>query len=156
MGCYCWYGDLEAIKKHIAEQKGDDDRPICLDAVSGPDGTSYFVIGCPDQDRPWKIFYTLEPEEVVSTIEEYQAKGWRPDVLTPYLNRDRLRFMLVLVDNSDRVDWRFRLDMSLSEYQKESAKQKRQGLFPLALGSYGQEVEVQYVAVWVRYRDKME
>jgi hypothetical protein len=60
--------------------------------------------------------------------------------------------MLVVVDNHDNVDWHFRLDMSRGDYQEESAEQKRRGLFPLAVTSYGEDADVRYAAVWVRYR----
>ena len=64
----------------------------------------------------------------------------------------RLYFMLVGVDNSDQVDWRFRMDMTLPQYHEESAAQKRDRLFPLAIASYGNDADVRYAAIWVRYR----
>ena len=52
----------------------------------------------------------------------------------------------------DRVDWRFRMDLSLQEYRTESSERKRQGLFPLALVSYRGQAAPRYAAIWVRYR----
>ena len=69
------------------------------------------------------------------------------------MEEDQRRHMLVDVDNSDKVDWRFRMDMSLAEYQKESARQSRLGLFPLAISSYGNEADIRYVAIFVRIRN---
>ncbi|HMF16435.1 MAG TPA: hypothetical protein VKE98_04475 [Gemmataceae bacterium] len=60
--------------------------------------------------------------------------------------------MLVVVDNHDGVDWRFRTNMSLQDYRAESAEQKRQGLFPLSLVSYRGEADTRCAAIWVRYR----
>jgi hypothetical protein len=45
------------------------------------------------------------------------------------------------------------MDMSLKEYQAESAEQRRQGLFPLALISYSGKTGARYAAIWVRFRN---
>ena len=51
--------------------------------------------------------------------------------------------------NIDRAP---RTDMTLRDYQKESAEQKQRGLFPLVVVPYGDEANVRYAAIWVRYR----
>ena len=40
----------------------------------------------------------------------------------------------------------------LRDYERDSAEQKRQGLFPLAIRSYGDQADIRYAAIWVRYR----
>jgi hypothetical protein len=44
------------------------------------------------------------------------------------------------------------MDMPLAAYKKELAEQKKRGLMPLALTSYGDEANVRYAAIWVRYK----
>jgi hypothetical protein len=105
----------------------------------------------PDQGRQGKTDYDLGARALLKAIEHYRGEGMRPDVLSAYWDAGRFRFVLV-VDNQDHVDWRFRMDMSLGEYEEESAGQKKQGLFPLAITSYGDEADVQYAAIWVRYQ----
>ena len=99
------------------------------------------------------IHYTLTSDELLATIETYKRKGWRPDIIAPHGAGAKLRHMLVVVDNSDQVDWRFRMDMSRADYQKESVQQKRAGLFPLGLTSYGNDADIRYAAIFVRYRN---
>jgi hypothetical protein len=44
------------------------------------------------------------------------------------------------------------MGMSEGVCRKESARQKRDGLFPLGLVSYGNDEAVRYAAIFVRYR----
>jgi hypothetical protein len=60
--------------------------------------------------------------------------------------------MLVVVDNFDKVDWRFRMDMSRADYEEESNQPKQRGLFPLAVASHGHDEDIRYTAIFVRYR----
>jgi serine/threonine protein kinase len=147
-----WHGVLETVVNGINDGRGAGCRPICLSATMGPDEVGYNTLLGADQGRPSDVFYQLNPNELLDTVDFYQRKGWRPDVIAPCWNGERLRFMLVVVDNRDQVDWRFRMDMSLADYQRDSARQRQQGLFPLALASYGNGDTVRYAAIFVRYR----
>ena len=89
---------------------------------------------------PWPTEY--------SRIVEYQ---WN-DVLAPYWDGERFLFMLVVRDNPEHVDWRLQIDMSRQEFAGTSTVEKDHGLFPLAITSYGDEADVRYAALWVRYR----
>jgi serine/threonine protein kinase/WD40 repeat protein len=128
-------------------------RPVFLHGPApGGDG-DYFRLNTRDAaGRKFKFFSALSADELLSAVAACRDEGWRPDVLAPYLDGGRLLFMLVTVDNHDSVDWRFRTNMSLKEYQAESAEQKRQGLFPLSLVSYKDKADARYAAIWVRYR----
>jgi len=139
---------MEKVKRH----KDDGCRPAFLDGLAVADGPLYFSIQPEDQGRKWEALIRVAPDELLPIVEFYQRKGWRPDVLAPHWEGDRLYFMLVGVDNSDQVDWRFRMDMTLPQYHEESAAQKRDRLFPLAIASYGNDADVRYAAIWVRYR----
>ncbi len=145
------YGWMENITKGISDAKAEN-RPIYLAGTESPDGLGCNTVVAPAQGRKWEVFYGLNQDEVLPTLEFYRNKGWRPDVIAPYWQGDKLRSMLVVVDNFDKVDWRFRTDMSRAEYEDESNRQKQQGLFPLALASYGHEDAVRYTAIFVRYR----
>jgi serine/threonine protein kinase/predicted secreted protein len=152
-----WHGWFDAPINGNKEGKKGGFRPTYMGSTmvhddKGPAGLSGNTIVAAAQGRAWEVFYTLSTEELLTTIEFYQRKGWRPDVIVPYLDGDQLKSMLVVVDNSDKVDWRFRMDMNRIEYRQESAKQSRLGLFPLALSSYGHEADVRYAAIWVRFR----
>ncbi len=151
VGFQTWYGALDKIVGDVARSKAEGYRLTDLDALLSREGPLYNAILASDQGRQWDALYALSAEELLSTVEHYQRKGWRPDVLSPHWNGDRFRFALV-VEAPDRVDWRFRMEMSLEDYQKESAAQKRQGLFPLTIASHGDEADVRYAAIWVRYR----
>ena len=152
-----WHGWFDMPINGNKEGKKDGFRPIYMGSrmvhdEKGPMGLSGNTIVAAAQGRAWEVFYTLSSEELLATIEFYRRKGWRPDVIVPYLDGDKLKSMLVVVDNSDKVDWRFRIDMSRIDYQKESAKQRSLGLFPLTIDSYGHEVDIRYAAIWVRFR----
>jgi hypothetical protein len=138
----------------VAKAKPEGNRLTYLDAPHPPNAGSGFRCVLPDdQGRKWDVEYSLNAEELLSTVELYRRRGWRPDVAAPYWDGVKLRFMLVTVDNSDQVDWRFRMDMSRQQYQKESAQQKQQGLFPLTVASYGNDADVRYCGIFVRFRD---
>src|SRR5262249_36464274 len=122
-----------------------------LAATLSPEGLGCNTALGPDQGRAWEAFFSISPAELPSVIEFYKGKGWRPDVVAPYRDGDQSRYMLVVVDNSDEVDWRFRMDMTFAQYKDESAEQRKQGLFPLALTSSGNDADVRYAAVFVRY-----
>jgi hypothetical protein len=149
---YTWGDTWEPCRTNIGKWTADARRPTFLEGPPVPDGTFYLVIMPEGQGRPWQGQYSVAADELVSTIEYYRRKGWRPDVLAPHWKGDQLRFMLVAVDNPEPVDWRFRMHMSLEQYRTESAEQKRRGLFPLTVVSYGNDAQVQYAAIWVRYR----
>jgi hypothetical protein len=145
---------LPFIEEKIKERAKLGRRPTFLHGPApAGGGARYRAVGSGDQGRKWRAYYTLNPEELLSMVASCRHQGWRPDVLAPHEYKSQLRFMLVTVDNHDRVDWRFRMDMSLKEYQAESAEQKRQGLFPLALSSYRDKAGARYAAIWVRYRE---
>lgn len=148
---YNWGGTWESFRSGIAKWRDEGCRPTFLDGPSGPDDGPYRVV-MPDDNRQWHGQYSVAADELVPTIEFYRRKGWRPDVLAPYWKENQLRFMLVTLENSEHVDWRFRMDMSLKQYRKESTEHKQRGLFPLTVVSYGNDADVQYAAIWVRYR----
>ncbi len=147
----CWHGDLDFIKAQVEESK-EDFRPIYLDCRPALQGPGYQAILARNQGRKWEAVYSITPEDLLRTVELYRLKGWRPDVVAPCWDDNCVQFMLVAVDNRDGIEWRFRMDMTLPQYQKESARQKTRGLFPLALASYGNDDDVRYVAIWIRGR----
>jgi hypothetical protein len=144
------YGWMENITGGIKECKAEK-RPIYLAGTESPDGLGCNTVLAPDQGRKWEVFYALNHDEVLPTIEFYRNKGWRPDVIAPYWQGEKLRSMLVVVDNFDKVDWRFRMDMSRADYEEESNQQKQRGLFPLAVASHGHDEDIRYTAIFVRY-----
>jgi serine/threonine protein kinase len=148
-----WYGPLPEIIEQINLKKRERYRTIYLSGPVFPEVQRYNTVMCPGHGRAWETQYALTSDELHATIEDCKRKGWRPDVIAPHWVDARLRHMLVVVDNSDQVDWRFRMDMSRADYQKESAQQKRAGLFPLGLVSYGHDAEIRYAAIFVRYRN---
>jgi serine/threonine protein kinase/WD40 repeat protein len=148
-----WYGPLATVVDRINDDGVYRRRPVYLHGpMPGGDGDYFRVNGGNDAGRKWKIAHALSADQLLSTVASCSGDGWRPDVLAPYVDGGRLLFMLVTVDNHDAVDWQFRMDMSLQEYRAESAEQKRQGLFPLALVSYKDNADARYAAIWVRYR----
>ncbi len=156
-GHLSWHGWFQIVIDENKEGKKNGSRPIYMGATMAPDdnggkGLGGNTILADAQGRAWEVFYTLTPDELLATIEFYQRKGWRPDVIVPHWDGEILKNLLVVVDNSDKVDWRFRMDMSLADYQNEAAQQKRQGLFPLSLVSYGNDADIRYAAIFVRYR----
>jgi serine/threonine protein kinase len=145
------YGWMQNITDGIKDNKAVK-RPIYLAGTVSPDGLGCNTVLAPDQGRKWEVFYGLNHYELITTMEFYRNKGWRPDVIAPYWDVEKLRSMLVVVDNFDNVDWRLRMDMTRKEYEEESSRQKQRGLFPLALASYGHDDAVRYAAIFVRYR----
>ncbi len=151
-GGYFWFGSFDFAKGKVSEERASHKRPYALDWAAVGDGQMYSAFGVDDPSDAWKAFFNLTADKLLATVEEYRAKGWRPDVVTPYWDGERYRFMLVVLDNPEPVDWRLQIDMSLQEYKKVSAEEKEKGLYPLSLTSYGDEAAVKYAALWVRYR----
>ena len=152
VGQWFWHDKMPNITGGNRQGKSEGGRPIDMDAKPSPTGLQCSTTLGGDQGRAWEVFYTLTPEELLTTVEFYRRKGWRPDVLVPYQEEGQQRNILVVVDNHDEVDWRFRMDMDPVEYRKESARQKHDGLFPLGLASYGKDADIRYAAIFVRYR----
>jgi serine/threonine protein kinase len=142
-----WFGTLQFI---IEKNPIEGWRPLCLDEVINGGDLSYATFQAPDDRLKYEIHYTLSRAELIEKAEHYRNQNWRPDVLSAHWDGNHFRFMLVTVNNRDRVDWTLRTDMTKQEYRKESDEQKGQGRFPLAITSYGDEVNVRYAAVWVR------
>jgi tRNA A-37 threonylcarbamoyl transferase component Bud32 len=152
-GGWNWNFDLEAMRKHIeGEERTNHRRPCGLDEITAGDERWYYAFTTYDEETAWQAFFTLTPDELLAKVEEYRDRGWRPDVLAPHWDSERFRFMLVVRDNRETVDWRVQIDMSLQDYKKVSAEEKEKGRFPLLLTSYGDETAVKYAALWVRYR----
>jgi hypothetical protein len=149
---WAWgYGQVEDIARGNSHCKAES-RPIALTGTEHPGGLQCKTVVAPHQGRKWEVLYGVNHDELLPTVEFYRSKGWRPDVVAPYWQGKVLGGMLVVVDNFDKVDWRFRMDMSRADYQGESNRQMRRGLFPLALASYGHGDAVRYAAIFVRYR----
>jgi tRNA A-37 threonylcarbamoyl transferase component Bud32 len=151
-GGYHWIGSLDNIRDKAEEEKANGSRPYAVDGAAWGDDHWYHVFGGADQGVAWKWFDGLTPQAVLSTVGDYRERGWRPDVLAPYWDGERFVFCLVVRDNPEHVDWRLQLDMTRAECAAVTANQKEQGLFPLAITSYGDEADVRYAALWVRYR----
>jgi hypothetical protein len=149
---YMWWGTLTRLTDRVTAEKKQGLRPIFFEAAWAGDRGLFWAVGAPDQGLQSEPYYTLGPEEIVSTAEFGKRKRLRPDALTAYWDGERFRFILALLENRDRLDWSLQTDMTLSAYKKESSEQKRRGLLPLAVTSYGDETDVRYTAVWVRYR----
>ena len=149
---YLWYGTFDFAKGKVEEERNDHKRPCALDAATVGDDRLYHAFGAGDGGGAWKAFLSLTPDHLLSTVEEYRVKGQRPDVMAPHWDGERFRFMLVVRDNPEPVDWRLQIDMTLQDYKKVSAEEKEQGRFPLLLTSYGDEAAVKYAALWMRYR----
>jgi WD40 repeat protein len=148
-----WFGPFAFIVDQINTDAQYRRRPVFFHAPAPAGDGDYFRVNTGEAaGREYKISYRLSPDELLSAVATYPGNAWRPDVLAPYLEGGRLLFMLVVVDNHDGVDWRFRTNMSLQDYRAESAEQKRQGLFPLSLVSYRGEADTRYAAIWMRYR----
>jgi WD40 repeat protein len=148
-----WCGPLSFIIDRINHDTKELRRPIYLHAPAPAGSGEQFRFNSSSQGtHKWQVMHGLTAEELPKKAAASRDMRWRPDLLAPYMDGGRLRFMLVTVDNYDEVDWRFRTDMSLQEYRAESAQQKRQGLFPLCLVSYEAKDEARYAAIWVRYR----
>ena len=148
-----WYASLRDVANWNRDRKEtpESDRTIWIEGKTQADVLRGNTVNANGLGRAWEALYALDHDELLSTIDFYRRKGWRPDVVAPYWVEGKLRSALVVVDNSDKVDWRFRMDMSRADYEKESAQQKKLGLFPLALHSYGHEDAVRYAAIFVRY-----
>jgi hypothetical protein len=149
---YNWGSNWASCREQIDKWAKENNRPAYLFGPPGPDVALYRLIMPGDEGRRWHGQYSIAADELVPTVEHYRRKGWRPDVLAPHWKENQLRFMLVAVDNADQVDWRFRMAMTLEQYRRESIEQKRRGLFPLTVVSYGDDAEVRYAAIWVRHR----
>jgi hypothetical protein len=149
---YMHWGALADMTGIVAARKKEGFRAFFFETVWAGDRALCWAVGARDQGLAWEPYYTLGAGEVVSSAEFGKLKRLRPDALTAYWDGERFRFILVLLENRDRLDWRLQTDMTLSAYKKESSEQKRQGLLPLAVTSYGDETDVRYAAVWVRYR----
>jgi hypothetical protein len=149
---YNWYGDRDLIAEQVAASRANNFRPISLDAYVRGDDAVYSSVHAPNHGRKCEAWFGLDPQDLLATVEFYRRTRWRPDVLAPSWEEGRQRFMLVAVSNADQVEWRLRVNMSLTEYRNESAEQKRCGLFPLTIASYGDDANARYAAIWVRFR----
>ena len=148
-----WYGSKEDLVDRSKYGKSINCRPISMAGTTSPEGLGCNLVMAPDQTRAWEAFYSLTSEELLTTIEFTKRKGWRPDIISPYWEDGKLQHMLVVVENSDNVDWRFRMDMTLTDYKKESSEQKKLGLFPHSLTSSGNDLDTRYQALFVRFRN---
>jgi serine/threonine protein kinase len=151
-GPVTWHGGFEDIVKNNRDSIGQGVRTIHVSGTVDRDELGFNTVLGPDEGRSWDILHALHPEELGPTVDFYRRKQWRPDVIAPYWHGQQLRFMLVILDNPEQLDWAFRMDMSRDEYQEESARRKRQGLFPLSLTSHSQSENVRYNAIFGRYR----
>jgi hypothetical protein len=149
-----WYGWMETIVEGNVEGKSTKFRPTYMAGRASPKGLGCNSVLAPDQGRAWDAFYSLDSNELLGTIEFYRWKGWRPDVVSPYWDNGKLQYMLVVLENPDGVDWRFRMDMTIDDYKRESAEQRKLGLFPHSLTSQGEGVHTRYEALFVRFRKR--
>jgi hypothetical protein len=156
-GFYSWNGPLANLKGLVESSRAKGFRTVHLEYRPSHEAQPCHSIEagpCTGKawDFAWDAVYSLSPEELFQAVELYRLKGWRPDVLAPCWDDGRLWFMLVAVDNKDGPDWRFRMDMTLHQYEEESSERRGLGWFPLVLCSYGGDDKARYAAVWARGR----
>jgi len=149
---YLWLGTQAQVMGKVEELRVKGNRPFALDVAAAGEGRLFTAFGIMEPAIKWEALQGLNRDDVLAAADKSRQEGRRPDVLAPYWDGERFVFLLVVRDNPEPIDWALRMDMTAQEYRKESARQKERGLFPLAVPSYGDEANVRYAAIWVRYR----
>jgi hypothetical protein len=99
---YHWIYNLSDLSAKVEEmRKEQEKRPI---AIAKGGGDLFQALGALENGVKWKALWTLTRDEVLSTVEQYRDQNWRPDVLAPYWDGERFRFVLVVRDNSEAVE----------------------------------------------------
>jgi serine/threonine protein kinase len=151
---YHWIGDLDAALTCAEDKRKAGFRPEYLSYEVNNQGTGIFHLVIVDNvtKRDWKVLRDQTENDLPHVAEEYHHKGWRADMICAYADGERTRFVLSLVENPTKVDWKIRGGMTAREYADVLAEEKKEGLFPLDVAAYGTDTSTRYAAIWVRYR----
>jgi hypothetical protein len=85
-------------------------------------------------------------------VDTSRRHGWRLDRLVAYPEGKETRFVVISLENREKLDWHCQAEMTPEEFARALAERKKAGMFPLNITSYGDDDHVRYGAVWVRYR----
>ena len=96
----------------------------------------------------WQEYYSLGRNELVALVAKERARGWRPDVLSCFWDGKEARFMAVMVENPQKLEWEFDHGLSQEAYEKARAAREQSGWHPAEVLSYTVDSAVRYAALW--------
>src|SRR5262249_20579460 len=141
----------------LREFRLDRMRPVYLSSVPWRQQATkmsqgFRCIWRPDQSLDWQAYFDLSADGLNKLVVEQRGKGWRPDWINAYRDKNQTRFVAIMIENRGKQDWDFKMDMPAAAYEKALAEQKARGLRPLAVSAYEEGAGMRYAAAWVRYQ----
>lgn len=119
---------------HGTVAKKASNRPLRFDLVSD---------WMPYRECEWKLDMSFE--ELISSVDEYRQKGWRPHIVNSINQSSPQRFFAVFFDNPQNETWSFFEDLSESQYNLCLRSREGQPRCVISRDSDGERL---YSVVW--------
>jgi hypothetical protein len=153
---YYWMGgikvaDLAKISKEW--QATDKLKPYHFSPDQSADGDLHLHTMSEFGRDKWRTEPALPRDKLAAYAAECDKAGLYLHRVIAHLDAaGSLRFGVIAWENPDGRKTLFRMDMDRADFLKELAAQKRAGLFPVTVASYGDPADSRYAASWVRFR----
>ena len=146
-------GSLSAISDAIKTMKDAGFRPRSLHGAMVAEGFLYSLQTIGDDRMLWESNLKMEKQELHELVEQARAAGWRPDLLSAYVDeKSELRFVSVMVKDPEKAEWAFEMDLSSKTYAESLQRHRTQGFYPRAIAAYGDAETPLFAVTWLRYR----
>jgi len=91
---------------------------------------------------------SLSDDELLTKIDEYRKKGWRPHLVDSILYSSPQRYLAVFVDNPRAEKWDFSPRLTTNDYRRQLLTVDSKGGRPRCVCSREENGEIYYSVVW--------
>jgi len=91
---------------------------------------------------------SLSYDELLSKVDEYRKKGWRPHIVDSILYSSPQRYLAIFVDNPRTEKWDFSPRLKTNEYRQQLSTVDSKGGCPRCVCSQEENGEIYYSVVW--------
>jgi len=91
---------------------------------------------------------SLSDDELLTKVDEYRKKGWRPHIVDSILYSSPQRYLAVFVDNPRAEKWDFSARLTTKEYRQQLSSVDSRGGRPRCVCSREENGEIYYSVVW--------
>ncbi len=148
-----YFGNIDNVRVKI-----ESSLKVQRAAVAGPE--SLIPKGLSARDGFYRAFSTYEPTvqcqtelsltyvDLVTRVEEYRKKGWRPRIVDSILYTSPPRYLAVFVENPRAEKWEFTPRLTENEYHEQLSVVDSKGGHPRCVFSREDSGEIVYSALW--------
>lgn len=149
-----WSGELDFIMSKASVLGVEGFSPSSIFAVHVAEGDHWTLTKVPIPGAEVRYLPDVSEAELVTLMEDFRTRGWRPIRLMQHVGFDEPRFAVMFRNNPHRLRWQYEAGLSEADFQLKRELQQSQAMLPSMIASSLNASEVHYRVVWSESRDE--